>query len=401
MRRTSNPSRGFTFVEMMISAAIGLALIAAAAQLFSKALNVNLVTSQKAQLQQDFRAAANLMQRDISMAGAGALGQQGLSTSAVGLPASTGTLPVYPCTALATCNYINNLPVAYPVNPTGSTVPFLYSIIPGYDLGITVNAAQGATDIITVIAADPALSLNCYSGTMNSTGTAVTFQLPTPLPSTCILPTNVVAPAALNAAAPVGLQIGDMVLFGTNAVGVVTGPVTSCAPSSVAYTACYLVPFAGPGEDPGHINQPAAASGSLSQYDSAATPSAVRLQMVTYYLTIPATTGLPTLMRIQNGQVPAPVAENVVYLKFSYDVNNAGTITTNQASLPAGTTPAMITKVNILHMSMRSQARDTWSRSSLSLYGGYEGLDLQTSIAARNLTSQQEYPMSCSTPPCY
>jgi hypothetical protein len=61
----------------------------------------------------------------------------------------------------------------------------------------------------------------------------------------------------------------------------------------------------------------------------------------------------------------------------------------------------MITKVNILHMSMRSQGRDNWSRSSLAQYGGYEGLDLQTSVAARNLTSQQEYPMSCSTPPCY
>ncbi|MFY9742885.1 MAG: prepilin-type N-terminal cleavage/methylation domain-containing protein [Candidatus Sulfotelmatobacter sp.] len=401
MRRTSNSSRGFTFIEMMISAAIGLAMVAAAAQLYSKALTVNLVTSQRAQLQQDFRAAANLLQRDISMAGAGALGQQGLSTSAVGLPASTGTLPVYPCTALTTCDYVNSLPVTYPVNPTGSTIPYLYSIIPGYDLGITVNAAQGPTDIITVVSADPTISLNCYSGTMNSAGTAVTFQLPTTLPSTCVLPTSVVTPAPLNAAAPVGLQIGDMVLFGSNAVGVVTGTVTTCAPSSVAYSACYLVPFAGPGEDPGHVNQPAATSGSLGQYKSAATPSAVRLQMVTYYLAIPPSTGLPTLMRIQNGQVPAPVAENVVYLKFSYDVNNGGTIETNQTSLPTGTTPAMITKVNILHMSMRSQGRDGWSKSALAQYGGYEGFDLQTSIAARNLTSQQEYPMSCSTPPCY
>jgi len=401
MRRTSNSSRGFTFVEMMFSAAIGLAMVAAAAQLYSKALTINLVTSQRAQLQQDFRAAANLLQRDISMAGAGALGQQGLSTSAVGLPASTPTLPVYPCTALTTCNYVNSLPVKYPVNPTGSTIPFLYSIIPGYDLGITVNAAQGPTDIITVTSADPNTQLNCYSGTMNASGTVVTFQLPTTLPPTCVLPSSIVTPEPLNAAAPVGLQIGDMILFGSNAVGVVTGTVGTCSPTpSTTYSACYTVPFAS-GADPGHINQPGATSGSLSQFDNSATPSAVRLQMVTYYLAIPPSTGLPTLMRIQNGQVPAPVAENVVYLKFSYDVNNNGTIDTNQASLPTGTTPAMITKVNILHMSMRSQGRDGWSRSALALYGGYEGFDLQTSIAARNLTSQQEYPMSCSTPPCY
>jgi hypothetical protein len=45
----------------------------------------------------------------------------------------------------------------------------------------------------------------------------------------------------------------------------------------------------------------------------------------------------------------------------------------------------MITQVNIAHMTMRSQVP---GRS------GYQGLDLQTSISARNLTSQQEYPIS-------
>jgi hypothetical protein len=156
--------------------------------------------------------------------------------------------------------------------------------------------------------------------------------------------------------------------------------------------ACYQVPFAT--GDPGHINQPGVATGSLLQYAGAAVPSAVRLISVTYYLAIPASTGLPTLMRIQNGQPPAPVAENVVYLKFTYDViNSSGTVTANQATLPAGTTPSMITKINIAHMSMRSQGRDTSSKSSLSGYG-YESLDLQTSLAARSLTSQQQYPIT-------
>jgi hypothetical protein len=66
-------------------------------------------------------------------------------------------------------------------------------------------------------------------------------------------------------------------------------------------------------------------------------------------------------------------------------VNNNGVINANQSTLPAGTTPAMITQVNIAHMTMRSQ---------LPGNSGYQGLDLQTSISARNLTSQQEYPIS-------
>jgi hypothetical protein len=389
MARTSKSAAGFTLMEMTISAAIGLALVASAAQLYSKALAVSLVTSQKAQLQQDFRAASNLLQRDISMAGAGALGQQGLSTNGVALPTSV-TLPVYPCTALTTCNYINGAPVAY---PTTGGVPYLYSIIPGPSVGITVNAAQGPTDIISVVTADINLSLNCYVASMNAGGTLATFQLPITQLSTCVLPSNVATPQALNAAAPVGLQVGDMIMFGTKVIGVVSGTVGLCAPSPAAtYSACYTVPFT-LNADPGHIDQ-TAATGSLTDFGGQVMAPAVRLQMVTYYLAIPAATGLPTLMRIQNGQLPAPVAENVVYLKFTYDVMNNGTVDASQASLPAGTTPGMITKVNIAHLSLRSQGRDNWARSSLSQYQGFEGLDLQTSIAARNLTSQQEYPIT-------
>jgi type II secretory pathway pseudopilin PulG len=380
MRHASNSNRGFSLLELLISATIGMVLVAAATQVYSRGLKAAWVTSQKAELQQDFRSASNLLQRDISMAGAGSLGQQGIATSAVGLPVS-GTRPVYPCTGLTTCNYIAGAPVAYPL---AGGVPYIYSIVPGPNFGITINAAQGPTDIITVNYADAGLPLNCYVGSMNAAGTLVTFQLPTPLPTTCVLPPGLVAPQPLNAAV-VGLQAGDMIMFGTKAVGVVTGAVATCAPNPPGtYSACYTVPFAA--TDPGHVNQPAAVSGSLFQFAGAATPSAVRLLSITYYLDLSPADGVtPRLMRLQSGQAPAPVAENVVYLKFTYDVYNGGVVQANQATLPAGTTPSMITKVNIAHMSMRSQQ---------NTYNGYQGLDLQTSISARNLTSQQEYPIT-------
>ncbi len=379
MRQASNSSRGYSLLELLISAAIGMILVGAATQVYSRGLKAAWVTSQKAELQQDFRSASNLLQRDISMAGAGALGQQGMSTSAIGLPAGTGINSVYPCTGLTTCNYINGAPVAYPLS--GGT-RYIYSIIPGSNLGITINAGQGPTDIITVNYADAGLPLNCYVGSMNAAGTLVTFQLPSPLPGTCVLPPGLPAPQPLNAAV-VGLQAGDIIQFGTKAIGVVTGAVGLCAPTP-PNSACYTVPFAA--TDPGHVNQPAAASGSLFQFANAATPSAVRLVSVTYYLDISPSDGVtPRLMRLQSGQIPAPVAENVVYLKFTYDVYNGGVVQANQATLPAGTTPSMITKVNIAHMSMRSQQ---------NTYNGYQGLDLQTSISARNMTSQQEYPIN-------
>jgi prepilin-type N-terminal cleavage/methylation domain-containing protein len=372
---------GFTLLELIVSMAVGLVLLASATTLYRQAVNATWFTSQRAEMQQDFRAAANLLQRDISLAGSGGLGQQGLGSNSIGLPTGSGSVvPVYPCST-STCNYINGAPVAY---PTVSGAPYLYSIIPGNNLGITVTAAAGPTDIITVAYADATLALNCYSITVQS-ATQVLFQLPTTPAATCVLPTGVTTVPLLNAAG-VGLQPGDYLLFGQSAAAVVSNVVP--ATPATGYSTAFTVTFnAG---DTGHINQPAVNVGSMKQLPTgaSATLSAVRLLMITYYLDISPADGVtPRLMRIQSGKTPMAVAENVAYLKFSYDVNNNGVTLANQAVLPAGVTPNMITKVNILHMSIRSQMIGT---------SGYQGLDLQTSISARNLTMGQEYPISGS-----
>ena len=370
-------ARGFTMLEMLVSMALGALVLGTIVQLFTQALKVTWVTSQNSELQQDFRAGINLMSKDISMAGAGALGQQGLSQNSVALPVSA-TLPVYPCST-TTCNYINGAPVTYPLV---SGARYLYSIIPGPNLGITINGKT--TDILTVTNTDANLALNCYTVTYSS-ATSIIFTLPAVLPSTCILPTGVAAPQALND--PVlGLKGGDMLLFSVSGVGpAAIGVVNTVSAATCAGQPCYTVNFAA--GDPGHINQPTIAVGSLlSIAPPKSIQTAVRLLVITYYLDISPTDGVtPRLMRIQNGRTPAPVAENVAYLKFTYDIFNGGAVNANQASLPAGTTPAMITKVNIVHMSMRSQ---------LAGAAGYQGLDMQTSVAARNMTFQQEYPIT-------
>jgi prepilin-type N-terminal cleavage/methylation domain-containing protein len=382
MRRALDKTRGFTLLELLVSMTIGLIILGAGLQVYTSCMKATFVTSQKSEMQQDFRAAANIMQRDISMAGSGALGQQGLAASSVGLANGAGsTVPAYPCST-TTCDYINGGTVAYPGSPAA---PLLYSIIPGYNLGITVNATEGPTDIITVSYADGNLPLNCYTVDVVS-ATEVIFELPTTLPGTCVLPTGVVTVPALNAAG-IGLQPGDYILFSTTAAGIVSS-VTTTSTTSAAYSSAYEVNFAT--GDPGHINQPTIAAGTLKQLavGISATLSAVRLLQITYYLDISPIDGVtPRLMRIQSGRLPAPVAEGVSCLKFSYDVDNDGVILANQTSIPVGMTPNQITKVNILHMSIRSQLRGTT---------GYQSLDLQTSISARNLTMGQEYPISGS-----
>lgn len=372
--RHKHTNRGFTLIELMVSMAIGLVVLGTAVQLFTNAMWASWTTSQKAELQSDFRAATNIMTRDIGMAGAGALGNMGLTTQAVLLPEGTGINAVYPCNTV-TCNYINGAPVAYPLE---SGARYLYSIVPGYNFGITVNATQGPTDIISVSYVDTKLALNCYVGTYTN-NISITFTLPAVLPTTCILPNGVAAPQALNDPI-VGLQPGDMILFGQVFVGVVSTIGPGALPNS------YLVTFQNGISDPGHMNQPAATSGNLAQFAATPVPTAARLLLITYYLDISPSDGVtPRLMRIQNGKNPAPVAENVAYLKFSYDLYNNGTISANQTTLPAGTNPGMITKVNILHMTFRSQMRGV---------KGYQGLDLQTSVSTRDMTFQQEYPIN-------
>lgn len=378
--RGKRTSCGFSLTELLISMALGSIVIGGAVSMFSQAMRAHYVTSQRAELQQDFRAATNVLTRDISLAGAG-IGDIGIA-----LPSGTGTLPVYPCSSTA-CNYVKGGSVAY---PTQAGIPYLYGIIPGNNLGITVNAAQGPTDIISIAYTDVNFAINCYQVSMDATGTIATFTLPSPLPTTCVLPPGLAAPQALNDAV-VGLKKGDLLYYQVT-IGAGVNATTASAIGSVmtvnpgAGPNSYVVGFAA--GDVGFMNQPAAAGGSLKQLAGNTSGSATRLRMITYYLDFSPADGVtPRLMRAVAGQAPMPVAENVGYLKFSYDVFNAGAVSASQNSLPAGTSPSMITKVNIAHLTMRSQAPGAV---------GYQGMDLQTSIAARNMTFQQEYPISGS-----
>jgi hypothetical protein len=90
-------------------------------------------------------------------------------------------------------------------------------------------------------------------------------------------------------------------------------------------------------------------------------------------------------MRQVNGHPPVPVAENVAFLQFTYDTyNTTGTLLKEQgdAGESAGISPSLIRKINITHLTMRSQLRGT---------NGYQGMDLQTSVSARNLSFQNRY----------
>jgi prepilin-type N-terminal cleavage/methylation domain-containing protein len=383
-RSSKQRIRGFSLLEMMISLALGTIVLGAAVSMYTRGMKATWTVSQRAEMQQDYRAASNMLVKDIGLAGAG------LENAAIALPSGTGTLPVYGCDS-AGC-HINGGAVAFPTeNVSGTNVPYVYGLIPGNKFGPTVNAAQGPTDIITVAYVDDAFLLSCYNVSFTS-ATVARFVLPSPLPVTCVLPPTLKAPQAINDPV-VGLSPGDLVWFqvqigtGTSATtGTAVGEVTNVAVAApVNGQPAWNVTFAS--GDPLKINQPGATAGNIAAI-SAGTGTGTRLLLISYYIDTQACfNNVPCLMRRVSGHPAVPVAENIVHLKLTYDLFNNGAVLTAQddGGASQGLIPSQITKVTIQHMSIRSQLKGA---------SGYESFDLQTSVSARNLTFKNEYPLT-------
>jgi len=384
---------GFSLLEMVIAMALGLIVLGVAVKLYIQGVGATWTVSQRAELQQDFRAASNMLTKDLSLAGAGLT-----PGAAIALP--SGSIPEYGCDQTPTC-YLNGAAGTYPVR---SGTPYLYGLIPGYNLGPTLLAAQGPTDVVTVVYTDSSFYLNCYVPSL-TTAKQVTFSQPTGgWTNTGCLPNGLATPQAVNDTA-VGLTSGDLVMMtlgSTTVVVEVTGAVTTGTDGSGHTT--YTVPFAN--GDALKMNQTASGyllnsinSSTTGSYSAAPCGGTgpCRLLVITYY--IDNTVSPPRLMRQVSGHSPIPVAENVANLKFSYDLFNSSTNSpavgcTNPGATPdgcsvsgasSGLLPNQITKINIVNMAIDSTL-------SSAVGNGYQGLALQTSVSARNLTYTNSYP---------
>jgi prepilin-type N-terminal cleavage/methylation domain-containing protein len=382
--RSTKRQSGFSLLEMVVATAIGTIVLGAAVQMYIQGVSATWTVSQRAEMQQDFRAASNILTTDLSLAGAG-LGQD----AAIALPTTANT-PVLGCDQTHTC-YINGTSVKYPI--TGGT-PYLYGLLPGYADGPTINGL--ATDIVTAVYTDTSFYLNCYTATATSSG-VITFGPPsgfTTWAATGCLPsgTSLTAPQAVNDSV-VGLTPGDLVwmnLGGVSVVAEVTGAVSQTG------TNTYTVPFNN--NDVLKMNQTASGYYLNSATANATGTSPTRILVNTYYLDNTVT---PTrLMEQVSGHAPMPIAENVVYLKFSYNLYNDSTSSpavncTNPGATAdgcggasTGLLPSQITKINILNMAMDSTVKS----AQFGLAKGYQTMNLQTSVSARNLTYSNNYP---------
>ena len=400
--RLTTRERGFSLLEMMVSLALGAIVLSAAGQIYIKSVSATWTVAQRAEMQQDFRAASNMLTTDLSLAGAG--------LGSVGIALPSGTTPKYGCEQNGTCHINFSGAAGTGTYPLISGTPYLYGLTIGYNKGPTLNGTQGPTDVITVAYTDPNFYLNCYTPKVTAKG-VVTFSPPTGtnpsgVPNTwateaCLPNNNVTSPQAVNDSAA-GLTAGDLVMMtlgGTPVVAEVTGTVTSAVSGGIT---TYLVPFAN--ADPLQMNQ-TPTNGGLNGAPLGAVGSAsaapcggagpCRLLVITYY--IDNTTTPARLMRQISGHTPMPVVENIAYLKFSYDLFNSttGSPAVNQPNPGSGDAndtasntllPNQITKINILNMAMDSTQKGTQFGAT-----GYQRMDLQTSVSTRNLTFTNNY----------
>ena len=117
--------RGFTLLEFMVASAVGLIVIMAMTQLFRMGMNATFTVTQRAETQQNMRAAIELMTRDISLAGAG------LPSGGLQLAAGGGNTKV-------ACNQAGVCYVPADTYPTGN---FMYGILPGFGNGVESAAS--------------------------------------------------------------------------------------------------------------------------------------------------------------------------------------------------------------------------------------------------------------------
>jgi prepilin-type N-terminal cleavage/methylation domain-containing protein len=365
-------NRGFTLMELIVAMTIGLIVLGSAVSLFSKAVTLSFLVTQRAEMQQNGRAALDMMAKDISLAGAG------IPSGGVQLPDGAGATPSKFGCDPTNCYIPNN---QFPLTNN------FFGAIPNPGVGLPVKTTLGTlgpnTDIVTVAYTDSTFPLNQFAVTLNTAGTLATFALPSPLPSPLPVPWP---PTPVNDPAQ-GLKVGDLVLL-TNNVGSAIGEVTAVAPAGANVN----VSFAD--LDPLNINQSTAASGNIKAITAGSGTVANRILLISYYIDIPpgpdgirytADDGSPRLMRQVSGQTPTPVAENVSGLQASYDIFNdvSGVATANlkDAGMSIGDSPNQIRKVNLI----------VSTRSPIQGSAGFQSLDLATAVSARDMSFKDRY----------
>ncbi|HVP43227.1 MAG TPA: prepilin-type N-terminal cleavage/methylation domain-containing protein [Terriglobales bacterium] len=357
-KQPSRGQRGLTLIELLIAIALTMVILAAAASVLMQSMRSSTLVVSRSEMQNELRAAANQIARDLQQAGTAVpLGGAPIPSAGTG-----GQDARFGCDGTA-CYVVNN----------GMSQGVLFKVTPGFNAGPVTTET---TDAIVITYMDPNLDWRAYpSQTLAVDGSSVTMPAGT---------TPQVGDPAL------GITVGDVLLL-QNINGYATGVVTNV--DAVARQ----ISFAD--KDPLNINQSTAPVGNIKALAFNPLPKAPpfyppvtvqRLIMVTYFLQTFVSPNGPDvrLMRQVGAHPPVTLAEHIDDLKFTYDLydDTAGVLTANLpdavTGIPPTPKPNQIRKVN-LTISARS------IRPNAS--GQFDHVVYSTSIGPRNLSFRNRY----------
>jgi len=382
--RMLRSQRGFSLLELLVASSIGVGVVLVMTSLFKTGMDATTRVSQRAETQQNMRAAVELITKDISLAGAG--------LPAGGLQLTTAGLSKFGCNQTGTCYVTNG---TYP--NSGATPNYMYAIEPGFGTGVqnglAIPAAPGLVNSsLTAVYCDYNFPLTNFNFTITSTTTTSVAVI-----NGAIQPNNILAPG--------GLQVGDLLLFTVTIAGdsktvngnssiqtaAVVAEVTGIPNNtSVQFSTADALNF----NHTSGSNNLAAVSAAIAAAPANSNPttSVCRLQVVSYFLQIPPAGGTvqtPRLMRQVNGLDAIPVADNIINLQFTYDIISVGTgtlVANQQDPIGAGQSPNLIKKVNV------------WVMGASPVTGGNksQNMYLATSVATRDMSFCNSYSATAS-----
>jgi type II secretory pathway pseudopilin PulG len=310
--RAAASASGFSLAETLVATALTLIVLSTAVGALMDGVKLGDMTRRVADTNQGLQAALALIVRDFIQTG------HGIPSGGIPLPSGDGSVLV-----------------ARP-GPPGSVLTFpvdwqtIPAVSPGAGLGPVIRGQ--ATDLISVIYADPTLALGQWPlAAMADDGSSMTVDDRTPIGSAG------------------GLRPGDIIMF-SNATGNALQMVTRTDHQVVYFD----------DGDPMHLNQRGAAAGSVMALRPGATfppTTATRIILVSYYIDAVTDADWPRLVRqVDAGGQPA-VALGTENLQFSFDLVDGLTNPANVKTPAVENSANQIRKVNIF-LAGRSQDLD-------------------------------------------
>jgi len=375
--RTHKKQAGFSMIELLVSIGVTTVILGATLLAFKNAANTQRGVAYSSDMNDNLRAALNLIQQDLILAGTG-IPTGGIpipntpnssntcnTTAPPNRPTLTGTL------TFPTCNFV--LPAIEPGSALGPliTAPDAVSGNP--------SNPNSFTDIITVLYADNALALDndpinstaCPAGSISASGNAVTFD------ATC---------QSLNPSTGVTINAGDLIMF-SNAKGNAIQTVTSVSGQTINFAAGDAFNLNGRTDPQGTIKQLQNTNTSGAPNGTYPPTTATRIWMITYYLDNITDPAHVRLVRRVNFD-PTPLAqlavgETLENMQFTYNYVDGVTNPSNQVGVPSGYSENQIRSVNVF-LGARSNYFDQQRQR-------YTRVNLQTQVSLRSMAYRNRY----------